>query len=170
MALKEFYKMFWPKLAPMLHTFLSYAITQPVLPTSLTTWVITLIYKKGNKHDIKNYRPITLLTTNYKILSKIVVQHIQTPLQKVISPYQLGFIPQRSIQEILHFSIEKLFTHQSAKKMPTTGATLLVLSRSQQSFWLCLSRVPLPHSQPPKFPSYNHSTNQTITPKFQCSY
>ena len=37
---------------------------------------ITLLYKNGNSNDITNWRPITLLNTDYKILEKIFANRI----------------------------------------------------------------------------------------------
>ena len=37
---------------------------------------ITLLYKNGNSNDITNWRPITLLNTDYKILEKIFADRI----------------------------------------------------------------------------------------------
>jgi len=38
--------------------------------------LITLIYKSGNKSSVKNYRPISLLCVNSKILERIVYDKI----------------------------------------------------------------------------------------------
>jgi len=33
---------------------------------------ITLVFKSGEREDVKNWRPITLLNVDYKILSKLL--------------------------------------------------------------------------------------------------
>ncbi len=42
------------------------------LPPTMQTGLVTLLYKKGKKEDLANWRPITLLTTDYKVLAKVI--------------------------------------------------------------------------------------------------
>jgi hypothetical protein len=56
-----------------------------------------LIFKKKDKTDISNYRPITLLNTNYKLLAKTLTLQLVEPIHTLIHPDQVGFIPKRSI-------------------------------------------------------------------------
>ena len=72
--------------------------------------IITL-FKKGDPLDIGNRRPITLLQTEYKILSKMVTNRLNGIIGKIIHPDQVGFMPRRIIHdnvlvahEILQFS------------------------------------------------------------------
>ena len=55
---------------------------------------ITPIYKKGDRSDPNNYRPISLLNTS-KLLEKIVFKHIFNHLRDnhIISQWQSGFMP-----------------------------------------------------------------------------
>jgi exonuclease III len=103
----EFYSTFWNEIGPLLLVFLTHALTQTTLPPSTRHGVIILIHKKNSTQDIKNYRPITLLCTDYKILAKSVSLHLQHPMKSLISPYQSGFVPGRNIQDILHYTLNK---------------------------------------------------------------
>lgn len=47
------------------------------LPQSYKRAVITLLSKKGDLQDINNWRPIPLLCTDYKLLSKILVKRLR---------------------------------------------------------------------------------------------
>ncbi|CAI7803388.1 unnamed protein product [Closterium sp. NIES-53] len=67
------------------------------LPESLTTAVTVLLHKKGEKDLLTNYRPITLLTTVYKVLAKVLANRLKQELHHVISKEQHGFIPGRSL-------------------------------------------------------------------------
>ena len=59
--------------------------------------VVRLIFKKGSRLRIKNWRPISLLNTDYKILSKIIVNRLTPILQNYISPQQNAGLPKRHI-------------------------------------------------------------------------
>ncbi|KAL3692121.1 hypothetical protein R1sor_005772 [Riccia sorocarpa] len=59
--------------------------------------VIKLIPKNDRKHLLKNWRPITLLTTTYKIVVKIVVVWLKDILPRLIDTQQTGFVAGRNI-------------------------------------------------------------------------
>lgn len=68
-----------------------------VVPESMAIGIITLIFKKGDKWDLKNYRPITLMNTDYKILMKVIANRIKLLIGKVVSPTQAYSIPERDM-------------------------------------------------------------------------
>lgn len=49
--------------------------------------------------DISNYRPITLLNTDYKIICKILANRLNPIVAQIIPNHQIGFIPQRLIYD-----------------------------------------------------------------------
>ena len=55
------------------------------------------IYKKKEADNIANYRPITILNTDYKILTKAIATRLTEVAPKIIHPDQAGFIRGRSI-------------------------------------------------------------------------
>jgi hypothetical protein len=55
------------------------------------------IYKKKDPTEISNYRPITLLNTDYKLLTKVLALQLSESVHHLIHPDQAGFIPRRSI-------------------------------------------------------------------------
>ena len=63
-----------------------------------------LIYKKKDPTEISNYRPITLLNTDYKLLTKTLSLQLVEPIHKLIHPDQAGFIPKRSIFNHIHLA------------------------------------------------------------------
>lgn len=58
---------------------------------------VSPIYKKRDPEDIANYRPITLLNTDYKIFTKALSIKLAEAAPDIINPDQAGFIPNRSI-------------------------------------------------------------------------
>jgi hypothetical protein len=68
------------------------------LSRSMTCGVISLIYKKkGDRRSLKNYRPISLLQVDYKILARIMANRIKNVLPNIISVDQTCCIMGRDI-------------------------------------------------------------------------
>ena len=65
--------------------------------THFTLGWLCPIYKKKEKDQIKNYRPITLLNTDYKLLTKALSTHLALHIHSLVHPDQSGFIQRRSI-------------------------------------------------------------------------
>jgi hypothetical protein len=78
------------------------ACQDEALHKSLTQGAISLLYKKGDTRDARNYRPITLLQVDYKIFTKMLVAKIKKVVHTFVSPQQLGFVPKRLIGEASH--------------------------------------------------------------------
>ena len=51
------------------------------------------IYKKKERDNIKNYHPITLFNTDYKLMTKSLSLQLATQIHQLIHPDQTGFIP-----------------------------------------------------------------------------
>ena len=67
--------------------------------THFTLGTLCPIYKKKEKDQIKNYRPITLLNTDYKLLTKSLSIQLATHIHTLVHPDQYGFIPNQSIYD-----------------------------------------------------------------------
>lgn len=94
----EFYLRFWSLLERPFLRCLESAITTGRLTTEQRRGVINLIPKKdADRSNISNWRPITLLNTDYKIYTKALALRVQSCVKEVISPDQTGFIPGRFI-------------------------------------------------------------------------
>ena len=96
----EFYKVFWNKIKHILHAALIYAYNEKTLHISARRGVICLIPKKHKDLNyIKNWRPLTLLNSDYKILSKVLAIRLKLCLDKLINRDQTGFMKNRFIGE-----------------------------------------------------------------------
>ena len=69
-----------------------------LLPLSTRRGIISLIPKKDRDPlRLKNWRPLTLLNCDYKILTKAIVYRIRPYLDHLIHPSQTGFMQDRNI-------------------------------------------------------------------------
>ena len=82
----------------LLNTFNEIATTG-FMPRSWKEGRIILLYKKGDKKDILNYRPITLLNADYKLLCKILANRLNVWIKELIPSHQIGFMPRRLIYD-----------------------------------------------------------------------
>ena len=87
-----------------------------ILPKSMRTIQIRLLFKKSSiieRIDPKNYRPISLLNCDYKLMSSILSNRLKPALPTSIDPAQSG-IPGRYISEPINF-IQSVIHHAQSQ-------------------------------------------------------
>ena len=96
----EFFKIFWEDMKYlMLNTFRKYLDTQR-LTDQQNLGIITCLPKQGkDRRHMKNWRPITLLNSTYKIFSGMLAERIKTTLTEIVHNDQKGFVQNRFIGE-----------------------------------------------------------------------
>lgn len=91
----EALKKTWPFMKSFYVKMVAKFWAEGVLAETVTEGMIRLIPKTVNKASLKDWRPLTMLTTDYKIIARILAGRLQMLLQKVVSPQQTGFIKGR---------------------------------------------------------------------------
>uniref|UniRef100_A0A3B4W8S0 Reverse transcriptase domain-containing protein n=1 Tax=Seriola lalandi dorsalis TaxID=1841481 RepID=A0A3B4W8S0_SERLL len=95
----DFYKAFWSVLGEDLLEVISASLETGRLPLSCRRAVITLLPKKGDLQELKNWRPVSLLCTDYKILSKVLAARLRGVMAAVVHTDQTYCVPGRLISD-----------------------------------------------------------------------
>ncbi|KAK3514516.1 hypothetical protein QTP70_018717, partial [Hemibagrus guttatus] len=97
----EFYKHFVGFLGTdLLEVFKSSFINRK-LPTSCTRTVLSLLPNKGDLGLLKNWTPVALLGSDYKILSKCLANRLKQRMHTIVHNNQSYCIPNRTIMDNL---------------------------------------------------------------------
>ena len=98
----EFYKTFWHILSDDFLQIQHEALnTNQKLPNSQQRALVSLLYKAGDKADLTNWRPLSLLCTDYKIITKTISNRIKNILSIIIHEDQTCSVPGRTIHSNL---------------------------------------------------------------------
>jgi hypothetical protein len=91
-------------LGPLLLKVATTSLQDGQLPSSMRNGVITLIPKKGDLTALSNWRPITLLNTDYKLITRCLSSRISSVLPSLITTDQSYCVPGRTIYTNLHLN------------------------------------------------------------------
>ena len=113
----EFYETFIELIGPNLLDSYNEAFQENKLSVSQRRGIITLIPKGyENLNELRNWRPITLLNVDYKILARIIAMRIEPFLPNLIHPDQTGFIKGRYIDETIRL-LNDLMSYAESNKL-----------------------------------------------------
>jgi hypothetical protein len=110
--------MCWRVIAPNSYELCSGFLDRNICLQSLNGSYIVLIPKTDNPSTVSDYRPISLLNSSVKLLTKILVNRLQSVILRLVHQNQYVFIKNRSIQDCLSWSFKYLhLCHKSKKEM-----------------------------------------------------
>ena len=103
----DFYKFFWGDIKELVFESLAFAKEKKEMSIDQRRGVINLI-PKGDKdiRRLKNWRPISLLNTDYKILTKTLASRLKKVLPTVIHPDQVAYLKGRYIGQNIRTIID----------------------------------------------------------------
>lgn len=114
----EFYQSFWEIIKLDLMRLIQEFFNGTCNLKCLNKAAITLVPKKEGPETLTDYRPISVVNTIIKIISKIMATRLQPVMDRLVSPRQTAFIKGRSIMESYAVARELLtFSHKN--KIPS---------------------------------------------------
>ena len=113
---REFYQFFGKDLIGFIMKYISFSEKIGILSDNQRIGVITLLPKGlKDKKSLKNWRPITLLSTLYKIISGVIGNRFKKFLPNVIGQGQEGFVDGRYMGEVTRLLYDTIHDAYSTK-------------------------------------------------------
>ncbi|GKC69453.1 RNA-directed DNA polymerase, eukaryota, partial [Tanacetum coccineum] len=110
----DFYRHFWPIIDTDVHATVIHFFKYGDIPGGCNSSFIALIPKIPDANMVKDFRPISLIGSIYKIIAKILTNRLVTVLGNIVSEVQSAFIAGRQIldepfilNEVLHWCSKK---------------------------------------------------------------
>lgn len=79
-------------------------------------WEVTLVPKKDRPNMVNDFKPISLLNSSIKLITKLLANRLQRVILRLVHKNHYGFIKKRSIHDFLAWSFEYLHLFQKSKK------------------------------------------------------
>ena len=106
--------MFWEDIKWLVIDSFNEAFSEKELAETHNYSIIKLLFKKKNREELKNYRPISLANIDYKLLANVLASRLHTVIGNLVSPEQTAYIRGRYIGEnvrllldVIEFTKEK---------------------------------------------------------------
>lgn len=131
--------------------FVQHVWRNPSAVSDVNKTDIYLILKVNQPQLVNQFRPICLCNTIYKIITKVIVERLKPHMSFLISSFQTGFVPGRSIHENIIIATEVL--HNMTKKKGNKGYFAIKIDPAKaydrinwEFIWRVLVEIGLPEN------------------------
>lgn len=114
----DFFQKCWESIKHLLCKDIQKCFADKAIPSSWNQTLICLILKVSQPSEVSHLRPISLCTTLYKVLSKILVRRLKNTLPGLISFNQGAFVPGRNPSDnvIIAQEISSMFNKKNGDR------------------------------------------------------
>ena len=150
----EFYKFFWHDIKQFLLASINYSLEHGTLSIAQRRVIISLL-PKGDKDRLylKNWRPISLLNVDYKILAKALANRLIEFLPQLIDEDQTGYVKKRFIGNNIRI-IEDIMIYTTKNKISGILLSVDFEKAFDSVSWKFLAKCLEAFNFGPKFRSY----------------
>ncbi|KAF7841844.1 ribonuclease H [Senna tora] len=121
-----FFQQFWDTVGADITGMVASFLNRGRLLRTFNQTNVVLIPKIDNPVNFKDYRPISLCNTTYKIISKTLTNRLQPIMKNLILPFQNAFVKDRSIHDNIILAKEVLHYINGCKNRKQVWAALKV--------------------------------------------
>ncbi|MFS7918598.1 putative RNA-directed DNA polymerase [Helianthus anomalus] len=93
----KFFKVFWEKVKPWILGMMNEFYLSGSISRGCNSSFVALIAKCGDPQELTNFRPISLVGSLYKIISKVLANRLKQVINEISSPTQSAFVGGRYI-------------------------------------------------------------------------
>lgn len=166
----EWYRDHGAQLVPILTRLFNDCMEEGHTPSSFLEAYIFSISKGGDTSNPLNYRPIALLNTDYKILTRILAWRVRKYIADLVNQRQCGFVPGRTIHEVIDLLEAAKETCKNEDKLSEAQVLLLDFAKAYDSldrdFLLAILKA---KGFPPKFCKFIKATHENTTVQFMAN-
>ena len=113
---------------PVLLKLVNHSVIKNIFPGKLNNADISPVFKKDDKTNVENYRPVSVLPAVSKIFERIMQKQVIVHIDKYLSPFMCGYRKGFSTQHALVALLEKW--RERLDKRGYAGAMLMDLSKA----------------------------------------
>uniref|UniRef100_A0A803PV88 Reverse transcriptase domain-containing protein n=1 Tax=Cannabis sativa TaxID=3483 RepID=A0A803PV88_CANSA len=163
-----FYQKNWNVIGNDLTAVILNVLNNPVDLSAINETLIVLVPKKSNASTLKDFRPISLCTTLYKIVAKTLSNRLKLVLGSIISPAQSAFLSERIIFDNIFIAQELVhaINHRKQGKLGWAGLKLDMEKAFDRVEWDFLLAILRKFNFPPKFINLIHHCISSVTIRF----
>lgn len=135
-----FYQNQWDIVGDLVYSLISDLFYHPFKVEEINDTLISLIPKVNEVCCMKQFCLISLCNVSYKILTKLIAQHMRTMMESLVDPYQSNFIPHRQSRDNIIVAQEVLHSMRTRKGKRVGWLLRLTLGRPT-TVWIAASSL-----------------------------
>ena len=137
----DFYKKFWGLLSRDFTEMTNAVLNRKLLNSTQRQALLTCIYKNGDRKDIANWRPISLLNTDYKLITKTLTNRFKQTLPHIISKHQTACVPNRQLHMNLLYTRDILKIAKTEQYKDTCVVSIDQVKAFDRVCWSYFTKV-----------------------------